>query len=977
MTITGLVGMGGWAAVYRAHDLQHGRDVAIKVLRPELAATLGPDRFKHEIETAARLQHPHILPLFSSGEAEGRLYYVMPYVDGESLRDRLSREGALPIGEAIGIFREIVDALGEAHGRGFVHRDIKPDNVLLRGGHAVVADFGIAKAVTDSVDRPDLTGTGILMGTPRYMAPEQATGDPATDHRADLFAAGAVAYEMLTGRPPFEGKNVRAQLTAVLAATPVPPHQRRTEIPEPLGNLILACLAKDPRERPQSAGEILAEVEALGSPAGPSAQGGGLALGLAAVLYAGFSWIVFLVSTTLSEQFGLPGWFVPLTLIFLAVGFPVTLATAFAQRGSRRRAPGSGSPWTWKRASLGGLGAFGGLAVAGIAWTVLRGLGIGPVGTLLATGVLEERDVILLTDFESPSEDAVLPGVVTEALRVDLAQSATVRVADAGFLGPALARMQRPPDDRITRTLGRELSEREGFKAMITGEVAPVGAGYQLTARLERPADGAVLVAHRETARDSTELLEAIDALSTRLRERIGEPLRSLASTPPLQQVTTSDLEALRRYSEAVQLPEAAYSRRIRLLEEAIAHDSTFAFAWRGLSIAYQNHDYAPSRALAASTRAFELREGLTAAERAQVEWYFYHQVRREPMRAIQALESAVARDSSDMRAIANLGQSYRRVGELQTALELMERALAIDSTSAIPLMSVPLVHFELGDFERAQDGIDRLYHFGHFPYGELLQAFSHAVRRDYHEAERILAPVPPDLEANPYMLALVTRELTRMTGPLGRLADYRSRMDRTIDLQVAADVVPEALRLSGVAALTEAMARGRPDRTSVDDALERFPMADMDPIERPYLDLADVYAQLGYPEEAAALLDEFDSATPDAFAYGYRFRRSRALGHIALAEGRFDAAITAFRASTTGYQAPWDLAGLARAFDAAGRPDSARVYYDAYLEKREYLRMESDQFYLAGFLERLAELEYQAGATREAARHYAELVEL
>lgn len=696
-------------------------------------------------------------------------------------------------------------------------------------------------------------------------------------------------------------------------------------------------------------------------------------------LYMAFSWLVLQVTQTLSEGLALPGWVVPFALILLAIGLPVMLGTAFIQRGLRTRTSTARTTrgWTWKRAVLGGLGGFGGLALVGIAWAIMRSLGIGPAATLVSRGVLEERDVIVLTDFENQTDDPVLGSVVTEALRVDLSQSPAVRIAEAGFLGPALTRMERSPDERITRELGRELGEREGLKAVVSGEVARVGAGYQLTARLETPVDGAILVAHRESAGDSTELLDAIDALSTRLRERIGEPLRSLASTPPLQQVTTADLAALRSYSEAVQLPQAEYSQRIRLLEEAIRQDSTFAYAWRGLAIAYQNHDYAPSRALAASTRAFELRDGLTAAERDQVEAAYYYQVRREPRQAIAALESAVARDPGDFRAITNLGVFNRRAGEPEAALEWYSRALEIDSTHAIPLMNAPLASFELGDFDRAQDAIDRLYRFGHFPYGQLLHAFSELVRRDYAEAERVLAPVPAELGGNPYMLGLVTRELARVTAPLGRLTEYRARMDRAIELQAGAGVAQEALRLSAVAALAEALAFGRPDRSVVDAALDRFPLTDMDPIERPYLYLAGVYAQLGYPAEAAALVDEFDAVTPAAFAYGYRFRRNRALGYIALAERRYDDAIAAFRASATPEQAPWDLAGLARTFDAAGQRDSARVYYEEYLEELEFLRMESDQFYLAAFLERLAELEDEAGELRDAARYYAELSEL
>src|SRR5437667_11496378 len=196
------LGAGGVATVYLAFDVKHHRKVAVKVLRPELAAALGGDRFTREIETAAKFQHPHVLPLLDSGEASGFLYYVMPYVEGESLRDRLARHGELPIHDAVKILIEITDALAYAHAHGVAHRDIKPDNVLLSGRHALVMDFGVAKALSEATGRQQLTTAGIALGTPAYMAPEQAAADPHLDHRVDIYAVGALGYELLTGRPP-------------------------------------------------------------------------------------------------------------------------------------------------------------------------------------------------------------------------------------------------------------------------------------------------------------------------------------------------------------------------------------------------------------------------------------------------------------------------------------------------------------------------------------------------------------------------------------------------------------------------------------------------------------------------------------------------------------------------------------------------------------------------------------------------------
>ena len=267
-TILEEVGAGGMATVYLAEDLKHRRKVAVKVLRPELAAALGPERFLREIEIAAQLQHPHILPLHDSGEADGFLYYVMPYVRGESLRERLVQHGELPIAEAVKILREIVDALAHAHEQGVVHRDIKPDNVMLSGRHALVTDFGVAKAVSEATGRAKLTTAGVALGTPAYMAPEQATADPTMDHRADIYAVGVVGYEMLTGRPPFTGTTPQMILAAHVTQAVEPVTKHRESVPHALNDLILRCLEKKPADRWQSAEQLLPQLEALTAPSG-------------------------------------------------------------------------------------------------------------------------------------------------------------------------------------------------------------------------------------------------------------------------------------------------------------------------------------------------------------------------------------------------------------------------------------------------------------------------------------------------------------------------------------------------------------------------------------------------------------------------------------------------------------------------------------------------------------------------------------
>src|SRR5204863_5006280 len=265
------LGGGGMSRVFVAEETRLGRRVVIKVLPPDLALEMRMDRFNREIQLSASLQHPHIVPLLAAGGADDILYYTMPLVEGEALRTRLSRDGELPVRDAVRILKDVADALAYAHARGVVHRDIKPDNVLLSGHHAVVADFGVAKAVSQAKTESGLTSVGVALGTPAYMAPEQAAGDPNIDARADIYAFGAMAYEMLTGRSPFAGMAPHQMLAAHVTEPVTPITNRRAAIPSALAELVMACLAKNPADRPQRADEILQVLDGIATPSGSQA----------------------------------------------------------------------------------------------------------------------------------------------------------------------------------------------------------------------------------------------------------------------------------------------------------------------------------------------------------------------------------------------------------------------------------------------------------------------------------------------------------------------------------------------------------------------------------------------------------------------------------------------------------------------------------------------------------------------------------
>jgi len=299
------IGAGGMGTVYLARDLRHDRKVALKVFRPEVGAAVGAERFLREIRLVASLAHPHILPLYDSGEAGDYLYYVTPYIEGESLRERIRRDGPLPVPDAAKILRDVADALSAAHARGIVHRDLKPGNVLLSGRHALLADFGVAKALDQASGDEDLTAFGMTVGTPQYMAPEQAAGEENIDHRADIYALGIVGYEMLTGAPPFRGPSTQATLAAHLTQPPEPVASQREGIPPALADAVMRCLQKAPEDRWQEASELAGTLDSMRTPTGgvPAVARSGGVLGggwgrlvvsgtvAAAVLVAGGMWI--------------------------------------------------------------------------------------------------------------------------------------------------------------------------------------------------------------------------------------------------------------------------------------------------------------------------------------------------------------------------------------------------------------------------------------------------------------------------------------------------------------------------------------------------------------------------------------------------------------------------------------------------------------------------------------------------------------
>src|SRR6266567_9567618 len=693
------LGGGGMSRVFLAQEVRLGRQVVVKVLPPEMAAGVSAERFERQVALRSALQHPHIVPLLTAGSQGDLLYYVMPHIAGESLRARIAHERELPVGDTVRILRDVSDALAYAHGHGIVHRDVKPDNVLLSGKHALVTDFGVAKAVASSSGATALTSLGMALGTPAYMAPEQAAGDPAVDHRADLYAVGALGYELLAGRPPFSGLSPQGMLAAQVTATPAPVTLHRATVPAALAALIMRCLAKHPADRPQSAEELLGQLEAMATPTGgitpeqaEISSGTAAAIRRAhpirvATLFAFAALGVLTLAYMLVHLLGLPDWAFAGAVGLAAAGLPVMLWTGVIERrralaGSTGRAalPAGVHRWfTWRRALLGGAAGFGLLGLGTTVYMAMRLLGIGPVGTLVASGVLAHRDRLVLADFENHTPDSTLGASLTEALRVDLAQSPAVRLLDAAAVSQALGRMGRNPGAPLDPAVARELAEREGAKAVVRGQIDPLGRGYVLSAELVSAADGTALVSLRENAKDDGAIIDAVDRLSKRLRERIGESLKTIRASEPLEQVTTSSLAALRKYSQALRANDAgATDRAVALLGEAIALDTTFAMAHRKLAVVLNNTGGAPSRIAEAATQAFRHRDRLTPLERDLAEAFYYYQAEFDRAKVESAYRSALELDPENYVALNNLALALSGMRRFAEAESLTLRGIAV-----------------------------------------------------------------------------------------------------------------------------------------------------------------------------------------------------------------------------------------------------------------------------------------------------------
>jgi tetratricopeptide (TPR) repeat protein len=842
------------------------------------------------------------------------------------------------------------------------------------------------------------------------MPPEQAAADPHTDHRADLYAVGVLAYEMLTGRPPFTGTSPQAVLAAQVTQQPEPITKQRASVPPALAALVMRCLEKKAADRYQTAEELLVELEAMGTPSGgltsagagpPISSGMEAAIRRAdpvrvAALFGTASLVVLALVYLLMLRLGLPNWVFAGALALIVVGLPIMLVTGVVERHrALARTTGAALPpppgmrrwFTWRRSLIGGALAFSGLVTATAIYMGMRLLGIGPVGTLVASGVLKAREPLLLASFDNRTADSTLGPSLSEAFRVDLSQSPTIKLVDVPVLVDALRRMQRSPGTSLDLLLAREVAQREGIKAVVTGQIDPVGKGYVLSASLVAAADGTVLAAVRETAEDDRALIRAIDGLSRSLRERIGESLRTIRADQPLAHVTTGSLAALRKYSQALAAVDrdGDMDRSIALLREATVLDTGFAMAYRKLSAELGNSVAPQDQVIAVTRHAYVNRGRLPELERYLVTATYYERIEYDPTQVVAAYRSALELDPDNVIALNNLAFMYNDHRRWHEAESLAVRATEVGSGDPQYVNAVRAMVAQ-GRFAAAGALIERGARVapGHGMM-RWLQTELASAQFDSRTAAVELTRLLDEQRASQAWQAVGREDQAAIAQVQGRLGEAAVHMREAMAIAEQRGVARAYLANAVELGWLELRYRNRPAAAlqTVKSALARHPLASLAAVDRPYVELAELFASAGRLDRARQLLGEYAANVPEGM------RRSDAAvyaaqGAVAVAEGQLADALESYRARYDRDQRGCVSCGwyeLASVYDRMGRRDSALAIYERVVTTpglgRALYPVARDAYGLAPTYKRLGDLHEERGDRVKALEYYGRFVNL
>ena len=923
------LGRGGMGAVYLAEreDGAFEQRVAIKLIKRGMDTDQVLARFRAERQILASLDHPNIARLLDGGTTDDGLpYFAMEYIEGRPI-DAFAETGQLGVEERLRLFLQICEAASYAHAQGVIHRDIKPLNTLVTAaGVPKLLDFGIAKVLNDSPEEITATVTGLRLLTPDYASPEQIEGRRATA-ASDVYSLGVVLYELLTGRSPYRLSSRSPQEIAAAVST-AEPHRPSTAVTQPavsrqlrgdLDTIALTALRKEPARRYPSVASLADDIRRHleGRPIVARADHTTYRLG----------------------KFARRNRAVLVTAALAVVG--AVLLTVIGLSLARSRA--SADP------------------------------------SLLANRALALRDRILVADFADLAGDTTLAAAVTEAFRTDLSQSPVIRVMTPRQVRTSLGRLQQSPDVALNDSLARELALREGVKAFVTGSLARVSGSYTISVQLVGAQEGEALAAVRETAADSTGLIAAVDRASMTLRQRIGESLGDLESTPALEQATTASLPALRHYTEAQKLVrQGKRTEAVERFERAVGFDTAFAGAYLGLSMAYGSMGDI-GRSFLSGKRALEHQERLPFLERSFLiasRAYSFQDYET----AIRAYTDVVGRYPDNVPAINNLALAYRDSHRPAVAESLFRRAFEIDTTIPNLLLGLHSTQTLQGKFAEAGATLETIARrFPDYPVylTEALQ--DAAAQQDWPRAEQMARTQIKKVGSDTLQLIDPYEALAQIAMTRGRLAESERlwAIHRTVSR--ASGVMSR--HLFGVLQRGFLTLRYRNDTARavalVDSALRVTPLDSLLPGDRRYDEVIRFYLAARRPERVGPLLAAavVNDSTMHRTLAG---EREWTLGLVALSERRVDDAIARLRLAAERNICPsCVLPDLGRAYEAAGRLKEATDAYQRYLTTPWVWRYEPDAVELGWTLQRLGQLSEKSGDVSRARTSYQQLLDL
>ncbi len=675
------LGAGGMGEVYLAEDMKLGRKVAVKILSEEY--TTNKDRlhrFEQEAAAASNLNHPNILTIHEVGSDDGRHFIATEYIDGVTLR-RKAAEAPLEIREILDIAIQVAGALEEAHAAGIVHRDVKPDNIMVRrNGYVKVLDFGLAK-LTETVDRSPLdtdaptrvlvqTDAGVVMGTSHYMSPEQARGKPV-DARSDIWSLGVVIYEMVAGRTPFSGETSTDVIVAITQKEPPPLARFAPSVPAELEWIVNKALRKDRDERYQTIKELLTDLRRLKQRIEFEAE---------------------------LERSSSPD------IITKSTGS--TVAAPTIQDRAHSTAEKSVSHVSSAEYIVTGIARHK-LAAGVIALVVVAAMAAAYYFYFKRAKPLTSRDTVLLTDFVNTTGEAVFDGTLKQALAVHLGQTPFLNLFPEERVRETLRFMGRSPDDRITRDVGREICERQGIKAMLTGTIASIGSHYSITLEAINPRTGDPFASETIEAESKEKVLASLGTAASNLRQKLGESLSSIQKYDVnIEQATTSSLDALKAFAMGNEERSKGRAREsLTFYKRAVELDPNFAMAYARIGVYYFNQGQMESSREYVQ-KAYDLRDRVSERERLYIDEKYYNYVTGEVDKAVETLQTWARLYPDDFVPHNNLSINYKSYGRYEEALKEALEAVRLSPNNLSARTNLISNFIALGRFDEAEQAL-------------------------------------------------------------------------------------------------------------------------------------------------------------------------------------------------------------------------------------------------------------------------------